>query len=160
MNDRAIHERAERLVAEELIEGISERDRLWLQEHLRGCKECSASAASVGRALNALKSIATPVPSGLAQRTQFRVHLRMQEQQAMKAKPGFLWIACATSWIFGAVSASYVWHGLQWATQRMALPHFIPEMTFGLWWALPAIVAGAIVLAENARDGRQRDWLN
>ena len=78
----------------------------------------------------------------------------------MKAKPGFLWTACAISWIFGAVSASYVWHGMQWATQRMALPRFIPELTFGLWWALPAIVAGAIVLAENARDRRQHDWLN
>lgn len=160
MNTQTFHERAERLIAQELIEGISESDRRWLEEHLRDCEQCSASAAAVGRALHALKSIATPVPSGLAQRAQFRVHLRMQEQQAMKTRPGFFWIACAISWVFGAVSASYVWQGLQWATRQMALPRFVPELGFGLWWALPAIVAGAIVLAENAKDRRQRNWLN
>jgi hypothetical protein len=159
MSIQTIHERAERLIAQELIEGISQGDRRWLEEHLRDCEQCSGSAAAVGRALKALKSIATPVPSGLAQRTQFRVHLRMQEKQAVKARSGFLWLACAISWIFGAVSAPYVWQGLQWVTQRMALPRFVPELGFGLWWALPAIVAGAIVLAENAKDRRQRDWL-
>lgn len=160
MNTQTIHERTRQLISQELIEGIPESDRRWLEAHLKDCERCSASAAAVGRALHALKAIAIPVPSGLARRTQFRVHLRMQEQQAVKAKPGFLWIACAISWIFGAISASYVWQGLQWATERMALPRFVPEVGFGLWWALPAIVAGAIVLAENARDRRQRDWLN
>jgi hypothetical protein len=160
MSIQAIHDRAERLIAQDLIEGISEIDRRWLEEHLRGCEQCSHSAATVGRALHALRSIATPVPSGLAQRTQFRLRLRMQEQQAVKARQGVWWIACAVSWAFGAVSASYVWQGLQWATQRMALPRFVPELTFGLWWALPAIVAGAIVLAENARDRRQRDGMS
>lgn len=160
MSAQTIHERAEQLIAQALIEGISDNDQRWLETHLRNCDHCAASAAASHRALHALKSVAIPVPPGLAQRTQFRVHLRVQEQQAMKAKPSFLWIACAISWIFGAVSASYVWQGLQWATQRMALPRFVPEVGFGLWWALPAIVAGAIVLAENARDRRQRDWLS
>lgn len=160
MSAQTIHERARRLIAQELIEGISEGERRWLEGHLGECQQCSRSAAAVGRALHALGSIVTPVPSGLAERTQFRLRLRMQEQRAMKARPGFLWIACAISWVFGAVSASYVWQGLAWTTERMALPRFVPEVGFGLWWALPAIVAGAIVLAENAKDRRQRDGLN
>src|SRR5690348_17623115 len=123
---------------------------------------CSSdlSAALTGRALRALNSAVIPTPAGLAQRAQFRVHLRMQERQENRIQRGFLWIACAASWLFGAVSAPYVWSGLQWFGQSLALPHLVPEIGFGLWWALPAIVAGAIVLAENARYSRQRDWSN
>ncbi|HKV48253.1 MAG TPA: hypothetical protein VJN69_09195 [Candidatus Acidoferrales bacterium] len=158
MNDEAIHSRAGRLIAQELVEGIADNDRHWLEQHLRECQRCSGSAPLTGRAVRALKSTVIPVPAGLAQRTKFRVHLRMQEQRENRIQHGFLWIACAASWLFGAVSASYVWSGLQWVGQRLALPHLVPEIGFGLWWALPAIVAGAIVLAENAKYRRQRDW--
>lgn len=158
MNTGAIHARAEHLIAQELVEGIAENDRCWLERHLRECQRCSASAAETGRAVRALNTAAIPVPAGLAQRTQFRVRLRMQERRQNRIQRGFLWIACAASWLFGAVSASYVWSGLQWVGQSLALPHLVPEIGFGLWWALPAIVAGAIVLAENARYRRQRDW--
>ncbi|MGH9574336.1 MAG: hypothetical protein ACRD40_12525 [Candidatus Acidiferrales bacterium] len=158
MNDEVIHSRAERLIAQDFVEGIADADRRWLEQHLCECQRCSGSAALSGRALRALKSAVIPVPQGLAQRAQFRVHLRMQERQENRIQRGFLWIACAASWLFGAVSASYVWSGLRWVGQRLALPHVVPEIGFGLWWALPAIVAGAIVLAENARYRRQRDW--
>lgn len=160
MNSGAIHARAKQLIAQELIEGVAENDRRWLEQHLRECEQCNASAAATGRAVRAFKSAAVPAPSGLAQRTQFRVHLRMQEQQENRIQRGFLWIACAASWLFGAASAPYVWSGLQWFGQSLALPHLVPEIGFGLWWALPALVAGAIVLAENARYRRQRDWSN
>jgi len=158
MNSEAIHARAERLIVQELVEGIAVNDRRWLEQHLRQCERCSASAAVTSRALRALKSTVLPAPAGLAQRTQFRVGLRMSEQREHRIQHGALWIACAGSWLFGAISASYVWSGLQWLGQRLALPHFVPEIGFGLWWALPAIAAGAIVLAENARYRRQRDW--
>ena len=158
MNTEAIHSRAERLIAQEFVEGIAETDRRWLEQHLRECERCSISAGLTSRALLALRSTVLPAPAGLAQRARFRIGLRMQERREYRIQRGVLWIACAASWLFGAVSASYVWSGLQWVGQRLALPHFVPEIGFGLWWALPAIVAGAIVLAENARYRRQRDW--
>jgi anti-sigma factor RsiW len=158
MNTESIHSRAECLIAQDLVEGIAESDRRWLEQHLRECDRCSASAAATGSAVRALKSVRIPVPEGLARRAQFRVQLRAQEQRDRRMQRGFLWIACAASWLFGAASAPYVWSALQSVGQRLAVPHLVPEVGFGLWWALPAIVAGAIVLAENARYRRQRDW--
>jgi hypothetical protein len=158
MNDEAIHARAERLIANDFVEGIADADRRWLERHLRECRRCSCSAALTSRALRSLSSAVIPAPAGLAQRARFSVHLRVQERQENRVQRGFLWIACAASWLFGAISASYVWSGLQRLGERLALPHLVPEIGFGLWWALPAIVAGAIVLAENARYRRQRDW--
>ena len=160
MSLETIHARAQRLIAQDLVEGISETERRWLEHHLRECERCAASASATNRALHALRSVAVPVPAGLAQRTQFRLRLRIAERSETRAQRSLLWTACAASWVFGAVSAPYVWRGLEWATKTMALPRFAPEIGFGLWWALPAIVAGAIVLAENARYRRQRDWSN
>ena len=151
------HARAQELIAREFVEGIPASDQRWLEEHLRGCEECAGVAASTDRALRALKSVAVQVPTGLAQKTQFRVRLRAHERQFDEARRGILWVACGASWVFGAVSAPFVWRGLQWIGERMALPRIVPDLGFGLWWALPAIVAGAIVFAENARFARQRD---
>jgi hypothetical protein len=159
MNTEAIHSRAEELIAREFVEGISESDRRWLEEHLRECETCADFAAATNRALRTLKSLAVQVPPGLAQRTQFRVRLRAQEQMAVAPRRGILWIACGASWTFGAITAPFVWRALHWFGEQMALPHFVPEVGFGLWWALPAIVAGAIIFAENAKFERQRDWL-
>jgi hypothetical protein len=160
MNAETIHSRAEERIAQEFVEGISESDRRWLEEHLRDCERCSEVAASTDRALRVLKGVAVQVPAGLAQKTKFRVRLRAQEQHAFAApRRGVLWIACAASWMFGAITAPFVWRALHWVGEQMALPRFMPEVGFGLWWALPAIVAGAIILAENARFEAQRDWL-
>src|SRR5690348_3056576 len=97
MNDEAIHSRAERLIAQDFVEGVADADRRWLEQHLRECQRCGASATLTGRALRALNSAVIPTPAGLAQRAQFRVHLRMQERQENRIQRGFLWIACARS---------------------------------------------------------------
>ncbi|HXA56699.1 MAG TPA: hypothetical protein VNU84_04640 [Candidatus Acidoferrum sp.] len=159
MNGEAIHSRAEQLIGQEFVEGISESDRRWLEEHLRECEKCAAAAASTDRALRALKGVSVQVPAGLAEKTKFRVHLRAQERTFAEPRRGILWIACAASWTFGAITAPFVWRALHWVGDQMALPRLVPELGFGLWWALPAIVAGAIILAENAKFERQRDGL-
>jgi hypothetical protein len=159
MNAEAIHSRAEQLIARDFVEGISESGRRWLEQHLRECERCAAFAGSANRALRALRGVAVQLPPGLAQKTQFRVRLRAREQRLAAPRRGVLWIACGVSWMFGVITAPFVWRALHWLGDRMSLPRFVPEIGFGLWWALPAIVAGAIVFAENARFAAQRDWL-
>ena len=158
MNQDAIHTRAQALIAKELVEGISVSDQGWLGEHMRECAECSAVAAATGRALRSLKSMQIALPEGLARKTQFRVRLRAQQISHEAPRRRLLWASCGASWLFGAVSAPYVWHGLQWLGERTALPRVVPELGFGLWWALPAIVAAAVIFVENARSEVRQDW--
>jgi hypothetical protein len=150
------HVRAEQLIARDLVEGISESERAWLDHHLRGCERCTATNAATNAALRSLKSVAIAVPTDLARTTQFRVRLRAQQRMGAAPRRRALWIACGASWAFGVVTAPLVWRGLQAMAQHFSLASPVPEMAFGLWWALPAIVAGAIVLAENARWQRER----
>jgi hypothetical protein len=158
MNLEDTHARARQLITQEFVDHLDAGDQRWMEEHLRECAACSAVATETSRALQSLRAVPIAVPQGLARRTQFRVRLRAQELSNGASQKRLLWLSCGASWLFGAVSAPYVWRGLQWAGERMALPHAVPELGFGLWWALPAIVAAAIVFVENAKGETRQDW--
>ncbi len=156
MNEN-LHARAEKLIAQERIEGISQAERDWLAAHLRECQACAQVAQQTNDALRVLRAIPVPLPRGLAARTQFRVQLRAQEMREREPKRRLLWIMCAMSWALGIATAPYVWRAFEWIGERMGLPRLIWEMGFGLWWTIPALVAAAVVLMENLRQANERD---
>jgi hypothetical protein len=156
MNEN-LHARAEKLIAQERIEGISESERGWLATHLRECTNCAQVAQQTNEALRTLRAMPIPLPRGLAARTQFRVQLRAQEMREREPKRRLLWIMCAMSWALGIATAPYVWHAFEWAGGRLGLPRLIWEMGFGLWWTIPALIAAAVVVLENLRQVHERD---
>lgn len=151
------HARAERLIAQERVEGISARERDWLEAHLRECVQCSEAAQQTSAALQALRGIAVAVPRGLADRTKFRVLLRMQELRGREPRRVWLWILCAVSWSFGIASAPYVWQVFEWIGRYTGAPKLVLELGFGLWWTIPAVIAGAIVLIESLRLAKENE---
>jgi hypothetical protein len=152
-----LHARAEQLIAQERVEGISTADQRWLQQHLAECAGCAARAAATEQAIRSLRGLSVSLPAALASRTQFRVRMRAQQ---LRGEPRWrvVWAACGISWAFGAATAPYVWRGLEWAGHRLSIPNFIWELGFGLWWALPAVVVAVILLMENAGRSSATDW--
>ncbi len=152
-----LHARAQQLIAQERIEGISAADQQWLRQHLAECASCAARAGATEQALRSLRGLSIALPSGLAARTQFRVRLRAQQ---LRAEPRWrmVWAACGISWAFGAATAPYVWRGLEWAGHRVGVPNIIWELGFGLWWALPAVAVAVILLMENAAGRSESVW--
>jgi hypothetical protein len=150
MNEN-LHARAEKLIAQERIEGISQAERDWLSAHLRECAACAQVAQQTSAALGALRGMPIPLPRGLAARTQFRVQLRAQEMREREPKRRLLWIMCAMSWALGIATAPYIWRAFEWAGERLGVPRLVWEMGFGLWWTIPPLVAAAVVLMENIR---------
>jgi predicted anti-sigma-YlaC factor YlaD len=159
MNEN-LHVRAEKLIAQERIEGISQSERDWLAAHLRECQSCAQVAQQTSDALRALRGLPVPPPRGLAARTQFRVQLRAQEMREREPKRRLLWIICAMSWALGIASAPYVWRAFEWAGDRLGLPRLVWEMGFGLWWTIPALIAAAVVVLENLRLAHENDHSN
>lgn len=155
------HHRAESLIAKERVEGNSPAEQEWLAAHLRECAPCSASADAMQEALRSLVTLNFPVPRGLAARTQFRVRLRAQEMRSVR-RPRWrlVYLMCGASWVAGAATAPYVWRGLEWFGHRAGLPDLVWKMGFGVWWALPAIIAAAILYAESAGTSTSRIDLN
>ncbi len=157
MNEN-LHPRAEKLIAQEHVEGISPSERDWLAAHIRECSACAQVAQQTNNALRGLRGMPIPLPRGLAARTQFRVQLRAQELREREPKRRMLWIMCAMSWGLGIATAPYVWQAIEWIGQRTAAPLLVLEFGFGLWWAIPALFAAAIVVFENVRQANERDW--
>lgn len=154
---KELHARAEQLIAQERIEGIATADQRWLRQHLSECADCAARAGATEQAIRTLRGLSVPLPPGLARRTQFRVRLRAQQ---LRSEPRWrmVYAACGISWAFGAVTAPYVWRGLEWMGHRLGVPNVIWELGFGLWWALPAAVVGVILLMENAGRSSESVW--
>ena len=153
-----VHVRARRLIAQERVESISAEEQRWLEQHLNECAACAELAKTTEQAIRALRVVSIAVPRGLAIRTQMRVRLRAEQMRAYEPRWRMVWVACGISWVFGAATAPYVWQALEWTGHRLGLPNFVWEMGFGLWWALPAAVAGLIVLITAADERRETDW--
>ena len=145
-----LHLRAQRLLAESLVEGIAAPDQAWLAQHLRECADCSREAAATQDLLQALRSVPVSVPRDLVARTQLRVRLRAQEASESSRSGLLLWIITATSWLLGVLSAPLVWRGFTWFGGHFGVPKLALEMGFVLWWTVPALLAAAAVLYQRA----------
>jgi hypothetical protein len=154
-----IHARAQNLIAQERVEGISQAERDWLAAHLQECASCAQAAQRTGDALRALRSamMTVQLSRGLAERTRFRLQLRARELREREPRSALLWTMCAVSWGLGIVSASYVWRAIEWIGALTGAPRLVLEFGFGLWWAIPALFAAAIVVIENLRQANERN---
>jgi len=146
------HDRARKLIDQHHVEGLAENERAWLDAHLAGCESCAEIAQSTENALRAMRSAVIEFPAGLASRTQFRVHLRAQQLREREPRSIAVWAVAGMSWLLGIVTAPYVWQLFAWAGDRLRIPKLVLEMGFGLWWLVPALVAGGILWFANSGE--------
>jgi hypothetical protein len=149
MNEN-FHQRAQRLLAESLVEGIVAPDQAWLGQHLRECANCASEAAATQEALQALRRVPVAVPRDLVARTQMRVHLRAQQAGESSRSGLLLSVITGASWLLGVLSAPLIWRGFAWFGGQFGVPRLALEMGFVLWWTVPALVAVAAVLYQRA----------
>ncbi len=148
------HARAQKLFRQLLVEGVSSEDHSWLHGHLRECADCAREAEITRDLLGALRNIPIAVPRDLAARTQLKVRLRAQQKAETTSSNLWLWIITAASWLLGVVSAPLVWRGFTWLGEVAHLPKAVLELGFVLWWAVPGLIAVAVVLHQRAASSR------
>jgi hypothetical protein len=158
MNEN-IHERAQQLIAQERVESISTSDSGWLAAHLQECAGCATVAQNTAAALRALRTTPIALPSGLAERTQFRVSLRVQQLRHAEPRRRALCIAAVVSWAAGVASAPYVWRLFAWLGEHAGVPKVVWEAGFALWWAVPALVAAIVLLVEHEKQTGESYWI-
>ena len=154
-----LHGHALQLVAKARVEDLADSERDWLTAHLQDCEFCSEHARQTERALRSLRTAPIPVPADLVSRTQFRVRLRAQELREREPKHRVLWGMCALSWVFGVGSAPYVWRLFEWFGQHTGVPKLVLQLTFGLWWAIPALFVAIVLLMESAKRTEETEWV-
>jgi hypothetical protein len=149
------HERARRLIDQDLIEGLGPHDRRWLMEHLAECEFCATRSVSTEATLRALKSISIRIPPGLAATTSLCVSEKAAQLRQQRSRNIALIAGCAISWMAGIASAPLVWRLCEWIGATLALPRIVWELGFLSWWFVPAASAGLVILWVNARAARE-----
>jgi hypothetical protein len=144
-----VHSRARKLFAQSLVEGLGAAEQSWLEAHLHECPECGREAKSTLELLRAFRNMPVTAPRGLAARTQMRLRLRAQESMQSSNSGALLWVTTGASWLLGLISAPLVWRGFTWVGAQLSLPKLVLEMGFVLWWAVPALIAVAVILQQR-----------
>jgi hypothetical protein len=157
-NQQEMHVRAQRMIAQHHVEGLSQQERAWLDAHLQDCPECAGVAYSTEAALRALRATSIAFPSGLASRTQFRVRLRAAQLQEREPRSIAIWAIAGVSWALGIATAPHIWQLFAWMGERLHVPKLVWELGFGLWWLIPALIAGAVLLVESPRQRFMGSW--
>jgi hypothetical protein len=150
-----LHGKAKRLQMESMVEGISPSNRQWLAKHLEGCPRCAAMADRCDAAVASIRSVPVSVDPALVTATKKQVRLRAGELQSGGAARLLLWTAGGLSWAWTAASAPLIWRGLDRIAERLEIPDPVWQMAFGLWWFLPALVIGGVLL--NSRRWAEMD---
>jgi hypothetical protein len=145
------HERAERLILGNWVEGLSPTDHVWLNRHLETCARCAKLADSGEQALRRLRSVSVRVDPVLVRATRLRVQARALERSERRAQMTMLWTTCALSWVLGALSAPLVWRFFAWLGERCRIPAFAWHLGFALWWALPAVAVTVVLVMRRTR---------
>src|SRR5262249_19688160 len=151
MNEN-LHSRAQQLIAQQRVEGISSDEQAWLSAHLADCKACTGVQSQTAQAIAVFRSLNIELPKNLAARTQLRIRLRAEELPARNPGRLLLWALAGVSWLLGLASAPLVWRGFEWAGGELGLPRIVWQLGVALWWLVPGIVAtGAVLLQKSAR---------
>jgi hypothetical protein len=146
-----VHQRAERLIVANRVEGLSASDQEWLDQHLESCTPCAQRADSTEQAVRSLRSLSVRVGPGLIRATRLRVHARALELCERRTQMTLLWVSCALSWVMGALSAPFVWRAFAWLGERSRIPAFAWQLGFALWWALPAAAVTVVLVMRRSQ---------
>jgi hypothetical protein len=164
MSDQ-LHERARRLLAASLVEGVAEEEQRWLDGHLGSCAACARFRQRLDAGLRAIALPEVAVDPRLADAAQRRVHARARERAAAADAR----LAIAASLIGLAMSALSVWglwsmlpawtEGLVDIVSRGYVTTvgvaFVWSLVAAIWlWLLPAALVALALALFNPRPGQ------
>ena len=144
-----LHARAQKLIAQQIIDSVSPDDARWLNTHLAECETCAAEQRQLRDSLSALRTMHLDLPSNLASRTQFRVRIRAEELREKEPAKKLIWAIAAVSWVLGLATAPVVWRGVEWLGRETGAPKLILQAGFVLWWSVPPLIAAWAALREK-----------
>ena len=141
------HGRAVDLITRREVEGIAETEARWLESHLVSCKECASYELALGGAEQAMRSCMLMASASLVESTRARVHARAAQLRERESRRFLIAISFAMGVVFSTLSAWMWWKVGGWMVERFSLPSVIIEPGLVIFWLLPAIFLGILLVA-------------
>lgn len=146
------HERARMLLRAARVEGITEKDRTWLDEHLEACESCAYEASRLAASIASLKTLNVTAPSDLARRTALVIERRAEQRRLEQEPTIFLWLSAGVATVWAILTTPYVWAAFEWVGRLIHVGNVVWELGFFMWWFLPATVLAAAAGWRTARS--------
>jgi hypothetical protein len=141
------HGRAVDLITRREVEGIAETEARWLESHLVSCKECASYELALGGAEQAMRSFTVMASASLVESTRARVHARAAQLRERESRRFLIAISFAMGVVFSTLSAWVWWKIGGWMVERFSLPSAIVGPGLVLFWLLPGILLGVLLVA-------------
>lgn len=141
------HERSVDLISRREVEGIAETDARWLESHLATCEECASYEMALGGAEQAMRSFTVMASAALVQSTRARVHARAAQLRERDSRRFLIAISFAMGMAFSTLSAWVWWEVGGWMVERFSLPSAMVEPGLVLFWLLPTVFLGILLVA-------------
>ena len=141
------HERAVDLISRREVEGIADADARWLESHLAACEECASYELALSGAERAMRSFTVMASASLVESTRARVHARAAQLRERESRRFLIAISFAMGVVFSTLSAWMWWKVGGWMVERFSLPSLIVEPGLVIFWLLPAIFLGILLVA-------------
>jgi hypothetical protein len=141
------HERAVDLISRREVEGVTEADSRWLESHLAACDDCASFGLALGHAERAMRSFTVMASASLVQSTRERVHARAAQLRERESRRFLIAISFAMGVVFSTLSAWMWWKVGGWMVERLSLPSVIVEPGLVIFWLLPSIFLGILLVA-------------
>jgi hypothetical protein len=147
MNGHDEHDRAVDLISRREIEAVTEAEARWLESHLAVCEECASYELALSSAERAMRSFTVMASASLVESTRARVHARAAQLQERESRRFLIAISFAMGVVVSTLSAWAWWRVGGWMVARFSLPSSIVEPGLVLFWLLPAIFLGILLIA-------------
>jgi len=147
MNGHDEHDRAADLVSRREIEGVSDADARWLESHLAACEACASYELALSNAERAVRSFTVMASASLVESTRARLQARAVQLREREARRFLIAISFAMGVVVSTLSAWAWWKVGSWMVERLSLPSVIVEPGLVLFWLLPAIFLGILLVA-------------
>jgi hypothetical protein len=141
------HERAMELIFRRDVEGVGGDEGQWLESHLAACQDCAGFALAMSDTAQALRSFPVMASSSLVETTKARVHARAEQLRERDARRFLIAISFAMGVVVSTLSAYAWWKVGGWMVERFSLPSVIVGPGLVLFWLLPAIFLGVMLVA-------------
>lgn len=143
------HERAIDLITRRGVEGISRSESLWLESHMRECRQCSGYADSVTAAALLFRSRPVVASATLVSSTQARLRARTLEIRERQSRMFLIGISFCLGVMSSTVSAWLWWKFGGIVAARLHLPPAMVGPGLFVVWMLPAVVFAIVMMASS-----------
>ncbi len=148
------HERANTLLMQQRVEGVSHEDGLWLESHLAGCDDCAAQALDLSEVLQQARTEALSVTASpaLVRSTQLKVRARARELNRRRERMMPVWMFAAMALGWTVISTPLLWEGFSWLGNQFHTPAMLWQSGFIFSWITPTALIAAAALTRRERN--------